>query len=252
MTEAWPWPVRIRVFGTLGIERDGVPVAFSGKSQKRPLELIKALIAAGDGPASAADLAAALWPDAEGDSAATSLRVNLHRARKLLGYDEALVFEDGKLAFNRNMVWSDRWAFDACVVDIASDDATDAPGPPTDASSRLLSLYRGPLLRDDGDAPWLVADRARCRDALLRAIARVGQACEMRLQWSDAIALYERGIEAEPLAEDLYRALMRCHAAVGQVPEALRAYRRCREILSILLGVKPSAATETLLREIHG
>ena len=60
------------------------------------------------------------------------------------------------------------------------------------------------------------------------------------------------GVDVEPLAEGLYRGLMRCHSKQGRASDALRAYRRCREMLSILLGIKPSAATETLLREIHG
>ena len=48
---------------------------------------------------------------------------------------------------------------------------------------------------------------------------------------------------------------MRCSrssalAATGDQAEALVAVRRCRELLSILLGLKPSAGTEHLYREI--
>ena len=43
---------------------------------------------------------------------------------------------------------------------------------------------------------------------------------------------------------------MRALAATGNQAEAINAYRRCRELLSIVLGVKPSAETETLHREI--
>ena len=34
--------------------------------------------------------------------------------------------------------------------------------------------------------------------------------------------------------------------------EAVTAYRRCRELLSIVLGLKPSMETERLYREIAG
>ena len=251
MTESWPWPIRIRAFGPLVIERDGVPLAFAGKAPKKSLDLIKALIAAGGGPTSAADLAAVLWPDADGDAAATTLRVNLHRARKLLGHDEALVLDDGRLSFNNEMVSLDLRAFEACVREIEGMRGGDEAGALTAASARLVALYRGPLLRDDGDAPWLMPARVRCNDALLRSVARAGRLHEDRARWSEAIALYQCGIAADPLAEGLYRALMRSHAAQGRVPDAVRAYRRCREMLSILLGVRPSAATEDLMREIH-
>jgi DNA-binding SARP family transcriptional activator len=39
-------------------------------------------------------------------------------------------------------------------------------------------------------------------------------------------------------------------AAGGDQAEALNAFRRCRELLSIVLGLKPSAETERLQREI--
>jgi DNA-binding SARP family transcriptional activator len=43
---------------------------------------------------------------------------------------------------------------------------------------------------------------------------------------------------------------MRSLAATGDQAEALVAFRRCRELLSIVLGLKPSAETERLYREI--
>jgi DNA-binding SARP family transcriptional activator len=43
---------------------------------------------------------------------------------------------------------------------------------------------------------------------------------------------------------------MRSLAATGDHAEALNAFRRCRELLSIVLGIKPSAETDRLHREI--
>ena len=64
------------------------------------------------------------------------------------------------------------------------------------------------------------------------------------------IDLYRRGLEADNLAEPLYRGLMRALAAKGDHAEALNAFRRCRELLSIVLGTEPSGETERLHREI--
>ena len=65
-----------------------------------------------------------------------------------------------------------------------------------------------------------------------------------------AIDVYRRGLESDNLAESFYRGVMRALAATGDKAEALNAFRRCRELLSIVLGVKPSAETERLYREI--
>ena len=73
---------------------------------------------------------------------------------------------------------------------------------------------------------------------------------ERRRDWETAIELYRRGLEADNLAESLFRGLMRALAATGKHAEAINAFRRCRELLSIVLGVKPSAETERLHREI--
>ena len=62
-----------------------------------------------------------------------------------------------------------------------------------------------------------------------------------------ALVLYEAGLSQDPLAEELYQGAIRCHLAAGRAADALRAYRRCREQLSIVLGVSPSATTSKLI-----
>ena len=42
------------------------------------------------------------------------------------------------------------------------------------------------------------------------------------------------------------RRLMVCYRELGEPAEALNVYRRCREMLSIVLGVKPSPETEAI------
>ena len=94
------------------------------------------------------------------------------------------------------------------------------------------------------------AVRNALRAQFVRSLLRVGESLEHAHAWDTAIELYRRGLEADNLAESLYRGLMRTLAAAGNRAEAINAFRRCRELLSIVLGVKPSAETERLHREI--
>jgi DNA-binding SARP family transcriptional activator len=48
------------------------------------------------------------------------------------------------------------------------------------------------------------------------------------------------------VAESLYRGLIECHLRQGHRAEALEVYRHCRQMLSVVLGLRPSAETETL------
>lgn len=89
----------------------------------------------------------------------------------------------------------------------------------------------------------IASPREKLRSGFLRAVARLGQFHEDREQWEEAVSCYGKGIEADDLAEELYRRLMVCHIRQGREAEALSVYRRCRKMLSSVLGVEPSAET---------
>ena len=65
----WPWPLQLRCFGGLVLLRDGQPLLVDGKAQRRPLELLQALLAAGGQNVATSTLTDQLWPGAEGDAA---------------------------------------------------------------------------------------------------------------------------------------------------------------------------------------
>lgn len=106
---AWPWPLRVFTLGRFDIEVEGCPLVMGGKQQKRPLELLQALIALG-GTASASRLADLLWPEAEGDRALDNFEAALRRLRHLLGDGDVLALSGGVLRLNRARVWVDLWA----------------------------------------------------------------------------------------------------------------------------------------------
>ncbi|HSF48581.1 MAG TPA: bacterial transcriptional activator domain-containing protein, partial [Burkholderiales bacterium] len=100
------------------------------------------------------------------------------------------------------------------------------------------------------DAPWLIAARDRLRSKFLRTLTALGAFWEANQAWDQAQSLYERVLETDNVAEEVYRCLMRCYAQGGRPAEALRVYRRCRQMLSVVLGIAPSTETETLRRSI--
>ncbi|HWZ72698.1 MAG TPA: BTAD domain-containing putative transcriptional regulator [Casimicrobiaceae bacterium] len=247
---AWPFRLRVRVLAGFELVRDGQPVRFTGKAQQRPLDLLKLLVALGGVNVDAQQLTAALWPDADGAAAKTSFDSTLFRLRKLLDVENALVLAAGKLSLSRSLVWTDVWALEA-ALDTAqrSGESGQADGAATGAALRLLDAYPGPLLGADENL-WIVKPRDALRARFVRTLMRVGEQLEARADWERAIDVYRRGLEADNLAESFYRGLMRALAATGDQAEALSAFRRCRELLSIVLGIKPSAETDRLYREI--
>ncbi len=238
--ESWPWPIKIRTLGNFTLEREGIPFRSTGKSQRRLLELLMALIAYGGCEVNTVKLMQAVWP--VNTATQGTFDVAVPRLRKLLGNDRALLLHEGRLSLNPKICWVDIWAWEAVLRQ------TEIPDParrrPT--VGRILELYRGRFLANEPENGWLVPTRARLHSQFLRVIAALGSRLEQNRQWDDALALYRCGIEHDPLAEDIYRFQMRAYMRLGSPAEAINVYRRCSEVLSVVLGVKPSNETEKL------
>ena len=199
----WPWSFRVRTMGTFGLLRHDAPLASAGKAQRRPLEMLKVLIACGGERVSEDRVTGALWPRIDGDSAHRSFTSTLHRLRKLLGEDRAVLLHEGKVTLDRRFFWVDAWAFDELVAQIEAAFAPARPG--LDAarvenfSARLLELYRGPFLAADADEAWQLERRERMRNRFVRAMASIGRYWEQSGEGVRALEFYEKCFEADPL-----------------------------------------------------
>ncbi|MGH8313952.1 MAG: AfsR/SARP family transcriptional regulator [Steroidobacterales bacterium] len=254
---SWPWPLRVRTLGGFAIERDGAPLKFARKAPKRLLDLLRLITALGGRHVDAGRAAAMLWSDAEGDEARDALKAMLHRTRSLLGAD-LLVVRDGQIAFDEDLCWVDTWAFEHVCARIESLLGVRTAASKVDDGeleirrTQLFSLYRGHLFGEAELPSWALAPRDRLRARFLRSVDALGQRLEQVGRPDAAIALYRAALEQDNLAEELYQRLIACHLARGENAQALHAYRRCRELLSIVLGVQPSARTEALVSRIGG
>jgi DNA-binding SARP family transcriptional activator len=199
-SESWPWMFRIYTLGTFRIERNGEPLGGSGKAQLKPLQLLKCLIAQGGEKVAEGRLVDALWPRIDGDSAHRSFTSALHRLRKLLGEDRALVLHEGKLTLDRRYVWVDAWAFEAFAQRAES---VAEPAVLESLADRMLSLYRGPFMADDVDEPWYQPPRERMRGRLARAMGRVLRHWQDSGQRDRALGCYQACRDADPGFKEL-------------------------------------------------
>lgn len=249
-TEQWPWPVRLYTLGRLSVMIDGNVLSFGPKVPKKPLELLRALLAKGGRCVSVERVSEYLWPDLEADAARNALDIALHRLRKLLGRQSAIRSDDGKLSLDERLIWVDIWSFERYST--MGEQLGGGAATLTEVrhiAEHILQLYRGHFLADEGTV-WAMDMRERLRSKLLRALAKLGAVLESARQWDPAIELYRRGIELDPLVEENHRHLMRCYASQGRTAEALETYKRCRDLLAASFGVEPSPGTQADYRAL--
>ncbi len=243
--EYWPWPLKIQTLGQFTLKVDNKPVTFAGKVPKKPLALLKALIAYGATDVAENVLTDALWPDDDADAAHDAFNVALHRLRKLIPNGGIILrLQDGKLSLDGDACWIDCRAFEYVVAA-----ADDAPGTGEEAMTtwqRAMSLYRGRFLNEERDEPWALSARERMRSKFNRVVTRYARALTDAEREPEALLCYQRGIETDDLAEEFYQGVMRCALAQNSHAIGLAAYQRLERILSLGLGVKPSAASQSL------
>lgn len=243
-------PIRIRTLGAFSVLVRGQPFACGRKTPHKPLALLQALVALGGNNVAATVLVDALWPDADGGCGRRALDVALLRLRRLLGREDVVLVSGGRLTLNHDLCWVDAWAFDRAVDSIENLAARPSPERLHGLADNILSLYRGRFLGAEEDKPWMMPARDRLAARFARALASCARALVTAGATAEAEALYRRGLELDNLSEALYRGLMECCAAQGHRSEAINAYRRCRELLSIVLNTRPSEETEALRRRL--
>jgi ATP/maltotriose-dependent transcriptional regulator MalT/DNA-binding SARP family transcriptional activator len=261
----WPWPIKVHTLGGFSLLTEGKPVPISGKAQKKPLDMLKAIISLGGGEAGEAQITDALWPDAAGDRGHKSFEITLHRLRKLCGTEKGIVLQDGKLSLDPRYCWVDAWALEKRIgeaeaewkrverLSIWSGQEADMPGESEAAeiTEKAVDLYAGHYLPADAGQPWTVSYRERLRSKYIRMILKLGSYLEQSRQTQKAVECYQKGLEVDALAEEFYQRLMLCYQRLGQQAAGLVVYRRCSSSLKSELGMPPSSKTEAIRRSLQ-
>ena len=243
----WPYSVRIATLGRFQIVKDDEPMTFSGKVQKKPLELLKALIALGGTDVPEERITEALWPDADGDQAHRSFETTLYRLRKLLG-DKALRFQDGLLSLDKRFCWTDAGEFESHVKNVGKSLTPEAAR----SMNKAIALYEGHFLPADSEVEWCVLQRERLRDKFTRLVVSLGAYCEERGEWEQALGYFQKGLDIDGLAEEFYQHAMTCQIRLGRDAQAALTYNRCKAVLFRSLGIGPSPRTDEIYHAVVG
>lgn len=209
-------------------------------------------------------LAALLWPETTDDSAASNLRLTLHRLRQALdktspGAAAALLHtQGGQIRLDAAALTLDVARFQAELAQVAAHHHGDAGLCPACVQSleRATARYRGELLAGFGlaDAPpfeeWLLMQRERLAHQCIGALHTLAAAHEAQGDYERAFLCAARQVEMDPFREEAYRQAMAALAASGQRGAAVAWYQSCARVLADELGIEPDPETSALFRRI--
>jgi two-component SAPR family response regulator len=253
-SETWPWQLAIYTLGQFEIIKEGEPLKFTGKVQRRPLLLLKALITLGGKEVREEHLLDLLWPDSEGDAAHSAFTTALSRLRQLLGLEKAIRVQGKTATLERRHCWVDAWAFER-IYELAEDlwkrnRLRSSSSEIIEFTEKAIHFYKGHFLPMDDEHPWTSPYRDRLRTKFRRLVVRLGDYLEEGGQWKKAVEYYEKALEADDLVEELYQHLMTCYYKLGQWTEAIKVYHRCKKSLSSSLGIEPSPKTQAIYKSL--
>jgi len=242
--------VRIETVGRFGVSIGDQNLNLALIRQKKPLELLKALIALGGREVQAVRLHEMLWPDADGDAAHRCLTVALHRLRRIVGAD-FITFHSGRLSLDPRRCRVDVWDVERQFCCLEALQPNDSVAEFSAGVHQLMTLYRRPFLEGE-EAHWVISMRERLREKFLRVLVQAARALHRAGLHAEVLDCCQKGIEIDPLAEELYRLRLCSQHELGQVAAAIATYRLCEVTLQRELGIAPSPTTEAMYQQALG
>lgn len=248
--ENWPWALKIHTLDRFQIIKDDEPIRFSGKAQKKPLDLLKVLIAFGGIEVNSEQIIDALWYEADGDMAHSAFSTTLNRLRKLIGIKDVINLDDGKVSLNQNYCQVDTWAFERILKEAKTLWEKGEVKKAIFLYEKAINNYKGHFLAKESEEPWMIPLRERLKNRFLEAIIKLGKCREQENAFKKAIECYEKGLAVDNLEEVFYQRIMLCCRDLGRKAGAIRVYNRCIEALHTILKIEPSHETETIYQKI--
>jgi DNA-binding SARP family transcriptional activator len=242
--------LRVLALGPLQVFVGGRLVEPAAWGSARPRELLVYLLMHPEGRTKE-QAGLAFWPDASTAQLRNSFHVTLHRLRKALGGAELVTLVGDRYRVDPGAVAE----FD--VADFERDVAAARRAlkrqqeGAAEQLEQALARFRGDFLDGEPAGDWHVEHRDRLQRVYVDALMELGARLAHEERHARAADVYRRVLARDELHEEALLALMRCHAALGERSQALRAYRRFAERLRQELGAEPKGEATRLFERLQ-
>jgi len=235
--------ISVAVLGPVEVRRDGAPVPLpSGKTTE---VLVRLAIDAGS-PVRADRLIEDLWADGPARTGRNTLQSKVSQLRRALGVPGVITSGTGGYTLDVEPGRVDALRVVTLATTVSGLRQGGNLAGAAEVSGQALALFRGDVLVDAGDGPWLQPHRARLEEVRL-GLLEDHFAVRVELGASgDVIGQLETLTQLHPLCEGLWHSLITALYRNGRQADALAAYARVREILAEELGLDPGRELQAL------
>jgi WD40 repeat protein/DNA-binding SARP family transcriptional activator len=224
-----------RILGPLEVDVGGGPIPLGGPKQRA---VLAHLVLRANQLVPAETLIDQIWAEEPPERVRNVIQTYVSHLRKALGHDR-IESQGPGYCLRLDPSELDAARFDALMRDAKKILPVD-PNVAVATLEDALALWRGPALVDLADQSSLVAEAARLDELRLEAQETRIEGLLATAVEDQAIGELETLVARHPWRESLWGLLMLAFYREGRQEEALRSYRRAREILADELGIDPS------------
>ncbi len=246
--------LHIRLLGDLELWRDAQLLSSGAWPDHKTCQILKLLVTLRHRVVAADELIEALWPKLDPASARNSLWVAISQLRRVL--EPGLT---GRGASTFILTEPPGYRFEPaehCTMDVDEFLTQVHNGQQRQGRGELTAaiaayeaaviLYRGDFLECDPYEEWALPTRDRLRETYLDLLRDLA-ICQLSLgRYQEVLTVARRALALDPCRESVWRLVMEAHYRAGEQDQALRAFARCRTVLSEELGVDPMPETIAL------
>jgi LuxR family transcriptional regulator, maltose regulon positive regulatory protein len=216
----------VRALGIDQLTLDGQPVQIGWLKAR---ELLYYLLVYPHG-ASSAVLCEAIWPDLSPERASETLRTAIYQLRLRLPRNLIIIHRRHAYQLNRAdfHIEYDVERF-LSLLDAHADDP--------EALAEVLDLYHDHFLVSM-DSQWIIGQRVYLEQRYLKTLRIIAHHWEISGIADDALLLYGRILQINPLNETAHAGIMRCQLALGSRASAIAQYHEARRRFDEELGLE--------------
>lgn len=244
----------IKTFGHFSISVNGRELTTSDWQRKKARDVFKVLLLNYRKAVSADDLLKSVWGDNASDSVAT-LRNSISFIRKALEPDIKPQQESAYIKIadkSYTLDFGNSTFIDFVEFKLLCKAARKESNQPTRVTllEKAVALYDGDFLKEDAYEEWAAFERETLKEMYIEILMELVEYATDAENADRAITFAKKVLESDRLYEDAYETIFDLLIESGQIAEAKKIWKQCREIYQKELNSQPPKRFERLFQEI--